>query len=218
VVPDVIVLVVISVLVSYLLLAVLSSLTLVELSRLSSSVSDFFMRPFVASASRTDLRSRRRRIEREIDRELGGGDPWGRQARQDVVRAALEARRIRILDRHFRRAIGSCVRTHWAVAEALGARDMAESAGHPACAQLRERVIDLSELLAEAIESYPLVSEELIRLHIGLSRIGPTCLTCPYFSATVQDAPRLCPPASAVGCSSPSKTSEVLDAEILDGV
>ena len=41
------------------------------------------------------------------------------------------------------------------------------------CGQLRQRVIDLSEILSESIAAYPLLREspELVRLHVGLHRI-----------------------------------------------
>jgi len=210
----------ISLVAGYLLLVGIASAVL-PVTRLASEAGELFMRPFTATADKAEASSRFRVIEDEINRELGRLDPMGRQARADVVSAALQTQRIRVLDQKFRQAVTSCVRTHWAVAEGLGATHMSEAARHPMCGQLRERVIDLSELLSQSIETYPLLvdSPELVRLHVGLHRIAPTCITCPYWTTTPSEAPKLCPPAHAVGCR-PNHSPQggiVIDAQIVEG-
>lgn len=210
----------ISVVAGYLILVGLSTAVL-PITRFASQIGALLMRPFVFNADRVDSHARRRRIEEEIDRELGRSDAWGRQARAEVIQATFQAQRITMLDQKFRSAIRTCVRTHWAIAEGLGAVHMAEAARHPMCGQLRERVIDVSELLSETIETYPLLvdSPELVRLHVGLYRIAPTCIACPYWTATVANAPRLCPPARAIGCDpdSPRREGAIIDAQFVDG-
>jgi hypothetical protein len=203
----------------YILLVGMSA-SVHPLSNFASFVGELFVRPFNISAERRDASARRRRIEDEIDRELGQSDPWGCQERADVIRATVQARRIRILDQKFRGAVRTCVRTHRSVAQGLGASHMSEAARHPLCAQLRERVIDLSETLSETIEEYPLLldSPDLVKLHVGLPRIAPTCIECPYWTTSVAEAPQLCPPARAVGCQPENASSPrpVVDAEIVD--
>lgn len=192
------------------------------LSRLTSQLGTILVRPFTLNATRADVNGRRHHLEEEVARELGQLDQTGRQARADVIQAALQTQRIRIMDQKFRSAIRSCVRTHWSVAEGLGATEMSEAARHPMCHQLRERVVDLSELLSETIETYPLLVEspELIRLHVGLHRIAPTCLAaCPYWTTSFANAPRLCPPARAIGCDATAvpRDGVILDAQVIDG-
>ena len=203
---------------AYILLVAMSA-SVHPLSNFAAFLGELFVRPFNVNADRRDASTRRRRIEDEIDRELGKSDPWGRQARTDVIQATVQAQRIRILDQKFRGAIRTCVRTHWSVAQGLGATHMSEAARHPLCAQLRDRVIDLGETLSETIEEYPLLldSPELVRLHVGLPRIAPTCIACPYWTTSVAEAPRLCPPAQAV-CDPSNTPSQrpVVDAEIVD--
>ena len=80
-----------------------------------------------STGERRDASTRRRRIEDEIDHELGKSDPWGRQARTDVIQATVQAQRIRILDQKCRAAIRTCVWTHWSVAQGLGASHMSEA-------------------------------------------------------------------------------------------
>jgi predicted HD phosphohydrolase len=177
-----------------------------------------FVSPLVLTTSRMDVNARRRNLEADVARELGQVDPLGQRARADVVQAAVDAQRIRVLDRMFRSTVSQCVATHWSVASGLGATHMSEAARHPMCQGLRQRVIDLSEMLGDTIGRYPLLldSPELVRLHVGLQRIAPTCIACPYWTNTVSQAPRLCPPARALDCGIDGKSS-VVDAQILGG-
>jgi hypothetical protein len=188
------------------------------LLRGASQVASSFAAPFTSMSSRMDVNSRRRRLAIEVDRELGHDDHLGRQARAEVVEAALEAQRIRILDRMFRSTVSKCVRAHWSVAEGLGTSDMAEAARHPICQELRQRVVDVSEMLADTIAEYPLLLDapELIRLQVGLHRIAPTCIGCVYRTCSVSQAPRLCPPARAIECSGDAHAA-IVDAQILSG-
>lgn len=204
----------------YLILVTLSAAVL-PLGQLAAHAIELLIRPFAAVSHKADLGERRRRIEREIESELGRDGSTVREARADLIAATLQTQRIRILDQKFRTSVGACLQTHWAIAQGLGAVHMSEAARHPMCGQLRERVIDLSELLSDTIESYPLLinSPDLVRLHVGLYRIAPTCIACPYWTTTVSEAPKLCPPAHAVAYEAHRSTSGgmVIDAQIVDG-
>ena len=174
--------------------------------------------PFGQTGAQMGARTRRKSLDAEIERELGRGDPLGQQARADVVQAALDAQRIRVLDQMFRTTVRKCVSAHWSVAEGLGATHMSEAARHPICQGLRQRVIDLSEVLGDTIAQYPLLLDapELVPLQVGVHRIAPTCIACPYWTSNVAQAPRLCPPARALGCGQEG-TGAVVDAEVILG-
>jgi hypothetical protein len=212
---DVVVLIICS-LGAYLLLVAMTGVW-AQLPPLAARLGRAVCDPFLFAAERADVRRRRRHIEDEVDRALGQTDAWGRRARAEVVQAAHDAQRIRMLDQMFRHTVTSCVRTHWAVAEGLGAMHMSEAARHPMCGHLRQRVIDLSELLSDAIERYPLVVDapELVRLHVGLHRIAPTCIACPYWTTTIDTAPRLCAPARAVGGAGSASSEGEVNAQIV---
>src|SRR5688572_5034266 len=92
-----------SVLAAYLVLIVLSASAL-RVRWLTSHLGELFMRPFAISADRINTTTRRDRIEKEIDRELGRSDPWGRRARMDIIEATLQAQRIKIVEHKFRTA------------------------------------------------------------------------------------------------------------------
>src|SRR5437868_1746036 len=86
---------------AYILLVGLS-VSVHPLSNFASFLGELFVRPFTMTSARRDASARRRRIENEIDRELGKSDPWGRQARIDVNQATVQAQRIRMVDHKFR--------------------------------------------------------------------------------------------------------------------
>jgi hypothetical protein len=203
-----------SMLATYVAATALVYVTL-PLARCASWLVEALAAPFSSMAVRIDIGARRKSIRAEVDRELGRADPLGQQARADVVRAAAEAQRIRVLDQMFRSAVQKCVSTHWAVAEGLGATHMAEAARHPMSQSLRLRVVDISEELGDAIATYPLLLDapDLVRLQVALQRIAPTCIACPYWTATMSDAPRLCPPAAALKCDRDKHV--VVDAQIV---
>jgi len=173
--------------------------------------------PFSASFWRMNQNSRRAGLESEIRRALGNEDPFGDDERRQVVAAAVASQEINIVNQKLRQSVGRCLQTHWSIAEGAGAKDMAEAARHPLSRHLRNRVIDLSELLIERIGQYPLLldSPELVRLHVGLRWIPATCATCPYWSATVAEAPKICPTARAMFGPGHNKQT-VIDAEVID--
>ena len=173
--------------------------------------------PFSSSFGQMDQNSRKSKLESEIRRALGNEDPFGDDERRQIVAAAVASQEINIINRKLREGVGRCLQTHWSIAEGTGATNMAEAARHPLSRHLRNRVIDLSELLIERIGQYPLLldSPELVRLHVGLRWVPATCATCPYWSSNVVDAPKICPTAKAMfGASQKSHT--VIDAEVID--
>jgi hypothetical protein len=190
------------------------ALAIVPFMQGASRVANAMLLPFSLTTGRIDSGGRRRQLLREAERELGL-DLTG-NARADVMQAARDAQRIRVLDQLFRTTVSKCVRTHWAVAEGLGATHMSEAARDPMCQGLRQRVIDLSEVLSDTIAEYPLLLDapELVRLQVGLRRIAPTCVACPYWTSTMSTAPRLCPPARALDCDG-TRPGHVIDAQVL---
>lgn len=204
-----------SMLMAYLFLLVAANAAL-PITNLASYLVRTLVRPFDLAHDRLDVSARKKAIEDEIARELGQGDPFGQRARSDVVRAAVEAQRIRVLDQAFRSTVLKCNQTHWAIADGLGATHMNEAARHPISQGLRQRVIDIAEILGDTIAKYPLLLDapELVRLQVGTQRIAPTCISCPYWTATTSEAPRLCPPSRALSCHSNSESTAV-DAEAL---
>jgi hypothetical protein len=111
---------------AYILLVGMST-SVDPLSNFAAFLGEFFVRPFNVNGGAPGREHSRRRIEDEIDRELGKSDPWGRQARTDVIQATVQAQRIRIMDQKCRAAIRTCVRTHWSVAQGLGASHLSEA-------------------------------------------------------------------------------------------
>jgi hypothetical protein len=175
--------------------------------------------PFFASFGEFDRENRLRQLEDEMRRALGMDDVSESQARADIIEAAVSAQRIRILSQRLRATVGQCLNMHWTVTAGSGAIHMAEAARHPWCHRLRQRVVDLCDLLSQHIERYPLVLEapELVRLQLGIRRVAPQCIACPYFTSSVSDAERICPTAKAFGFgrSTPPKVG-VVDGEIVD--
>lgn len=215
---DVILLSLAALVAAYLLLMLVVS-SMRSLRRAGAQVRDAFTAPFSTKFNELDRESRLGRLEDEMRRALGLTDAWGSQERADIVEAAVAAQQITVLNQHLRKSVGQCLQTHWAVAQGLGATDMSEAARHPWCQNLRQRVIDLSDLLTQRLEHYPLILDapELIRLQLGIRWIAPTCATCPYWTSSVADAPRICPTAKAMGHrpSPGTRADAVVDAEIV---
>src|SRR5262245_27682736 len=90
--------------VTYIALVAVSA-SVAPIRRWFASIGELVMRPFWLTSARTDATARRKQIDAEIDRELGQADPWGRQARADVLHAAVSSQRIRLLDDKFRTAV-----------------------------------------------------------------------------------------------------------------
>jgi hypothetical protein len=205
-------------LVSYLLLVL--ALGTVRASRTAwPHVRGAFAAPLSTQFAHAGRDARLRQIEDELRRAFGQADQWGSQERADIVNAALAAQHITVLNQRLRKTVGQCLGTHWAVAQGLGTADMGEAARHPWCNSLRQRVIDLSDLLSQRLEQYPLILDapDLIRLQLGIRWIAPTCATCPYWTSTVRDAPRICPTARAIGHGAPTSGSRsTVDAEIVE--
>lgn len=204
---------------AYVLLVVVVSM-IQPLHDAAAAFGAMFTAPFTLKFSQLDRHARLRALEKEIRRALGQEGDFGSQERADVVEAALAAQEIVVLDRLLRETVGRCLQAHWSVAEGLGAVHMSEAARHPWPAKLRQRIVDLTELLSQRLEGYPLLldSPELMRLHLGLRWIAPTCCTCPYWTVTRMRAPRICPTAKALvyrnGSSHPS--GGVIDGELID--
>jgi hypothetical protein len=215
---DVILLSLAALVAAYLLLMIVLS-AMRSLRRAGAQMRDTFTAPFSTKFDEFDRESRLRRLEEEMRRALGLTDTWGSQERADIVEAAVAAQQITVLNQHLRKSVGQCLQTHWAVAQGLGTTDMGEAARHPWCNSLRQRVVDLSDLLSQRLEQYPLILDapELIRLQLGIRWIAPTCMTCPYRTGTVKDAPRICPTAKAMGHrpSPGTRTDTVVDAEVV---
>ena len=182
-------------------------------------VRDVFTAPFSTTLGEFHRDSRLRQLEDELRRALGMDDAADGQARADIVEAAVAAQRITILNRNLRKSVSQCLQTHWAVARGSGAIDMGEAARHPWCHRLRQRVIDLSDLLSQHLERYPLILDapELMRLQLALQWVPPQCIACPYFTTTISNAPRICPTALAFGQGQSAKpSSDVVEGEVLD--
>ena len=215
---DVMLLAIAAVLAAYLLLVViLRALRPVRL--VGAHVRNAVSGPFSVMFGEFDRESRLRQLEDDVQRALGLNDASDSQARADIVEAAVAAQRLTILNQQLRKSVSQCLTTHWAVAQGSGAIDMAEAARHPWCRRLRQRVIDLCDLLGTHLERYPLILDapELIRLQLGIRRIAPQCIACPYFTTSVSDAPRICPTAKAFGHGRPSAPgANVIDGEVAD--
>ena len=199
-------------------LTLLVALRLVApLRRVGARFGGAFAAPFSSTLGDLGRDARFDRLEDEIRRDLGERDEWGDEARADIVAAAEAAQRINIINQKLRTTVRQCLATHWAVASGSGALHMSDAARHPLSRQLRQRVIDLSDLLSHKIATYPLVLEspDLIRLQLGLRWIPTTCATCPYWSTSVAEAPRVCPTAKAMATERGSSHG-VADAEIVD--
>jgi hypothetical protein len=178
-----------------------------------------FAAPFSAVFDDVNRESRLGQLEEEVRRALGEDDAWGERERADIVKAAVAAQQINILNQNLRTSVGQCLQTHWAVATGAGATHMSEAARHPLSRQLRQRVMDLSDLLSHKLATYPLLldSPELIRLQLGLRWIPATCATCPYWTTTYVDAPRVCPTAKAMSRdASTGQSGAVVDAEVVE--
>lgn len=172
--------------------------------------------PFTSVFYDMNRESRFGEIEAEVKRALGQDDDWGDQERTDIVTAALAAQEINVLNQNLRKAVRQCLQTHWAVAEGSGAIQMSEAARHPLSQKLRQRVMDTSDLLSHRLSTYPLIfdSPELIRLQLGLRWIPATCATCPYWTSTFENAPRVCPTAKAM--TARTAAHPMVDAEVVD--
>ena len=200
------------------LLALLFIRSLDPLTSLLARAGVALASPFTVSFWRMDQKSRRSKLESEIRRALGNEDPFGDEERRQVVNAALASQELHVINQRLRKSVRQCLQTHWTIARAAGATDMADAARHPLSRHLRNRVIDLSELLIERIAAYPLLLDaaELIGLHVGLQWIPGTCAACPYWTATVADAPATCPTAKAMFGTTAGKGPAVIDAEVID--
>ena len=199
-----------------LLLAIVSVVG--PLSRLGSYVAAEFVAPLLTLFDRLDRRRRFQRLEVEVGSALGKDDEWGDRERADIVNAAVAAQRIDVLNQMLRKSCKSCLSTHWAVAQGMGAVHMSQAARHPLCSHQRQRVIDLSELLSDSLASYPLLvdSSELIQLHLGLRWIPAACIACPYWSAERTAAPRVCPTVKAL-CGDARSESTIVEGEVVQG-
>ena len=179
-----------------------------------------FTQPFASHFGHADQQRRLHQLDDEVRRALGVDAPTDAQERADVVQAAAGAQYISILNQNLRESASRCLSTHWAVAQGLMAVDMNEAARHPLSRRSRDRVVDLSELLSQHLETYPLLSDspELIRLLLGIRSIGAACTVCPYFTATVANAPRVCPTARAMGHrpAAGPRPDGVIDADVID--
>jgi len=214
--------VVIGVTVGVLLLAYVLLWATVRLARpvryAGARAASAFTEPISSVFDNLEQDARFERLEDEVQRALGERDQWGDEARSQIVVAAVAAQRINVINQALRKSVNQCLATHWAVAGA-GATHMSEAARHPLSRHLRQRVMDLSNLLSQKITAYPLLldSPELIRLQLGLRWIPATCATCPYWSTTVVEAPRVCPTAKAMaGGNDARKNGAVVDGEIVD--
>ncbi|HLG56877.1 MAG TPA: hypothetical protein VI485_16180 [Vicinamibacterales bacterium] len=199
-----------------LLMLIITALPLVR--HAPSRIGESVTAPFSETFRHMDRERRFEQLDAEVRRALGQADSWGSQERAEIVEAALAAQQITALNRILRKTVGQCLNTHWAVASGLAATDMGEAARHPWSNGLRQRVIDVSELLSQRLEAYPLILDapELIRLQLGIRWIGPTCATCPYWTTSVADAPRICPTAKAIGHGGSTQRPNVADAEVVN--
>ena len=189
------------------------------LRRVGSSLLDEFAQPLAALFNNLHRNRRFDRIEREVRRALGEEDQWGERERADVVAAAIAAQRIDVLNQTLRTSAQKCLGTHLAVAEGLGAVHMSESARHPLCRHLRQRVIDVSDLLSHTLASYPLLLEspDLIKLQLGLRWIPASCARCPYWTCSRADAPRRCGTVSALcGDSTSRDGGSIVDGMVIE--
>jgi hypothetical protein len=215
---DVILVVFAAVLAAYVvLLATLRAIRPVR--RAGTYLSDNFAAPFSSHFQESDRDRRFRRLDQEVRRELGDDGTTDDRERAEVVEAAVATQRIAVLNRHLRKSASQCLATHWAIAAGLGCREMAEAARHPLSSQLRQRVVDLSELLGQHLLRYPYLIDEpdLIRLQVGIRWIAPTCVTCPYYLATVAEAPRVCPTVRAMSSTSARRSADrVVEGELVD--
>src|SRR5258708_24814714 len=204
---------------AYLLLVLI--LKAVRPARLiGAQVRDTFTAPFSSHFGEANQDARFRQLDDEVRRALGMDEASDSRERAEVVQAAIAAQHITILNQNLHKSVTQCLNTHWAVAQGLAAIDMADAARHPLSGHLRQRIIDLSELLSQRLECYPLILDapELIRLQLGIRWIAPTCATCPYFTSTVMDAPRICPTARAMGHRPPAvpPPGGVVDGTVID--
>jgi hypothetical protein len=199
---------------------VLASLRAIRpVRRAGSYISDSFRAPLFSHLNESGRARRFHRLDQEVRHELGDDGATDDRERAEVVEAAIATQRIALLNRNLRKSAAQCLATHWAVARGLHCREMSEAARHPLSSRLRQRVIDLSELLGQHLERYPFLIDEpdLVRLQVGIRWIAPTCVTCPYYMATVEEAPRVCPTVKAMGSTSQRRPADhVVEGELID--
>jgi hypothetical protein len=202
---------------AYVLL-VIALRTLLPLRRAAVSAVSGFARPVSSAFDDLARDGRFKRLEEELKRSLGESDEWGDRERADMVAAAVAAQQINALNQSLRKSVRQCLSTHWAIVEGTGALTMSEAARHPLARQLRQRVMDVSELLSQRLARYPLLPEapELVRLHVGLQWLPATCAVCPYFVASTNEAPRVCPTASAMFSRPNNRTGTPVDGEVIE--
>jgi hypothetical protein len=215
---DLLLVIVGAVLVAYLLLVVVVR-GFHRVWRVGARLGQVLTAPFSTTFGELDRERRMLQLENDIGDALGLDDASDSRARADIVNAAVAAQRITVLNQQLRASVGQCLSVHWSVAQGSGAIDMAEAARHPWCHRLRQRVVDLCDLLSTHLERYPLIMEapELIRLQLGIRRVAPQCIACPYFTTSVSDAPRICPTAKAFGYGgAPTASANVVDGEVVE--
>lgn len=200
------------------LLAVAVAMALGPVRRAAGHAGRSLGRPFQQAADRDDVEDRNAAIDRELDAALGLGSDDGAEE-DDVVSAAIAAQTITILHKTLKDAACGCLAAHWAIVKGLGSTDMAEAARHSYARRRRQRVVDLSHVLADRLGQYPLLDRapDLLTLHFGVRRLGVMCITCPYFSTSVHNAPLICPTVQALAHEAPSKTRhEPADGVVID--
>ena len=200
------------------LLAVIVAVVARPVRRIAGQAGRSLGRPFQQAADRDDADDRDEAIDRELDAALGldAGDD---AEEDDVVSAAIAAQTITVLHRKLKDAACTCLAAHWGIVKGLGSTDMAEAARHPHARRRRQRVVNLSRALADRLRRYPLLDKapELLTLHFGVRRLGVVCITCPYFSTNVHNAPLICPTVQALAKDAPSQQrQEPVDGIVID--
>jgi len=203
--------IVIVVLITYIAL-VLIAWTLLGAARGFPLAWQAVVSPFQWMGETSPRRRGRERLERELTNRLQRGV----RSDEQLVHAANATMQIHVAHLWLKESTATCLDTHWALARGLSVEHMSEAAHHPRSVAQRHQNLELAEFLADIIQSYPYPTPELIQLEVAVPRVAATCIACPYFFTTKADAPRVCPPAQALGYGQGSKNAgspPVIDAE-----
>jgi hypothetical protein len=146
----------------------------------------------------TDTSARRSGRE-HLEQELAARLQHGTRADEHLLVAANATMQIQVAHLWLKESTATCLDTHWALAKGLAVDHMSEAAWHPRSVTQRHQNLELAEFLADIIQGYPYPTPELIQLEVAVPRVAATCAACPYFFVTRADAPRVCPPAGALG-------------------
>lgn len=185
---------VILLLIGYVVTALIAWVCL-NMSHAAPSAWNAVASPFSWIHQESAQRMGRQRLEHELAARIQNGT----RADEYLLDAAQATTQIQVAHLWLKESTATCLDTHWALATGLAVEHMSEAASHPRAVAMRQHNLELAEFLGDIVKQYPYPTSELIRLEVVIPRLAASCAACPYWFTTRPEAPRVCPPARALG-------------------